>query len=117
VPRALEVLDFLEKQHPLEVTADDSAERWLDVGAVSRAGPYESEEHQTLESFAKGASTDVEHGGEFWFGGEAAAAAKFAAANQRLNAAGDHFHHGLPADREKLRDSYVSIVFLAHNST
>lgn len=110
-----EVLDLLKEQHPLEVAADDSAERWLDVGAVSRAGSDESEEDQTLQSFAQGASTDVEHGGEFGFGGQAAAAAKFATAHQSLDATGDHFHDRLPADREELRDGDVTIDLLSHN--
>jgi hypothetical protein len=59
----------------------------------------------------------VEHGGKFGFRGQTAAAAKLAAADQRLDAASYHFHHSLPADREKLRDGDVPIVLLSHNPT
>src|ERR1039458_3864128 len=70
---------------------------------MPRTGLDQAEEHQALEGFTKRAATDTQHRGQFRFGGEAAADAKFSAANQPLNAA-----------RDRLHDSFAPYGFARH---
>src|ERR1019366_2967324 len=58
-------------------------------------GLDQAEKHQAFESFTKRAAANAQHCGKFGFGRKAAADAKFATANQSLNATENRLHDGL----------------------
>ena len=96
------MLHFIEQDHPLEVLIEHSAQRRLNIGAVSCSGFDEAEIHQTLQRFSQRAAADTQHLGEIGLRGQSISRLQIAAAHELLDPVRDHAHYGLPMNRLKL---------------